>query len=146
VKSERETPLLTPLPSLVTGVKRQMKPINVGLLGIGTVGGGTWTVLTRNQEEITRRAGRPIRITAVADRDLVRAKELTGGQARVIDDAFALVKDPDIDIVIELIGGYTVAKELILAAIDNGKHVVTANKALLAKHGNEIFARRARRA
>jgi homoserine dehydrogenase len=140
VKSERETPLLTPLPSLVTGVKRQMKPINVGLLGIGTVGGGTWTVLTRNQEEITRRAGRPIRITAVADRDLVRAKELTGGQARVIDDAFALVKDPDIDIVVELIGGYTVARELVMAAIDNGKHVVTANKALLAVHGNEIFA------
>jgi homoserine dehydrogenase len=117
-----------------------MKPINVGLLGIGTVGGGTWTVLTRNQEEITRRAGRPIRITAVADRDLVRAKELTGGQARVIDDAFALVKDPDIDIVVELIGGYTVARELVMAAIDNGKHVVTANKALLAVHGNEIFA------
>ena len=117
-----------------------MKPINVGLLGIGTVGGGTWTVLTRNQEEITRRAGRPIRITAVADRDLARAKELTGGQVKLTDDAFALVKDPDIDIVVELIGGYTVAKDLVLAAIDNGKHVVTANKALLAVHGNEIFA------
>ena len=117
-----------------------MKPINVGLLGVGTVGGGTWTVLTRNQEEITRRAGRPIQITAVADRDLTRAKELTGGKVRVTDDAFALVKDPDIDIVVELIGGYTVAKDLVLAAIDNGKHVVTANKALLAVHGNEIFA------
>jgi len=117
-----------------------MKPINVGLLGIGTVGGGTWTVLTRNAEEITRRAGRPIQISAVADRDLDRAKELTGGKVKVTDDAFALVKDPDIDIVVELIGGYTVAKDLVLAAIDNGKHVVTANKALLAVHGNEIFA------
>ena len=117
-----------------------MKPINVGLLGIGTVGGGTWTVLTRNAEEITRRAGRPIQITAVADRNLDLAHSVTGGQARVTDDAFAVVKDPDIDIVVELIGGYTVAKELVLAAIDHGKHVVTANKALLAVHGNEIFA------
>jgi homoserine dehydrogenase len=117
-----------------------MKPINVGLLGIGTVGGGTWTVLTRNAEEITRRAGRPIQITAVADRNLDLARSVTGGQARVTDDAFEVVKDPDIDIVVELIGGYTVAKELVLAAIENGKHVVTANKALLAVHGNEIFA------
>jgi homoserine dehydrogenase len=117
-----------------------MKPINVGLLGIGTVGGGTWTVLTRNAEEITRRAGRPIQITAVADKNLEHARAFTGGQVRVTDDAFSLVKDPDIDIVVELIGGYTVAKELVLAAIDNGKHVVTANKALLAVHGNEIFA------
>jgi len=117
-----------------------MKPINVGLLGIGTVGGGTWTVLTRNQEEITRRAGRPIRITAVADRNLEHARTLTGGQVKLTDDAFSLVKDPDIDIVVELIGGYTTAKELVLAAIENGKHVVTANKALLAVHGNEIFA------
>jgi homoserine dehydrogenase len=120
--------------------KANMKPINVGLLGVGTVGGGTWTVLTRNAEEITRRAGRPIRITAVADRDLARARELTGGQVRMTDDAFALVRDPDIDIVVELIGGYTVARDLVMAAIDNGKHVVTANKALLAVHGNEIFA------
>jgi len=117
-----------------------MKPINVGLLGIGTVGGGTWTVLTRNQEEITRRAGRPIRITAVADRNLEHAKAVTGGQVKLTDDAFSLVKDPDIDIVVELIGGYTTAKELVLQAIENGKHVVTANKALLAVHGNEIFA------
>ncbi|HNH89431.1 MAG TPA: homoserine dehydrogenase [Thiobacillaceae bacterium] len=117
-----------------------MKPINVGLLGIGTVGGGTWTVLTRNAEEITRRAGRPIQITVVADRNLDLARSVTGGQVRLTDDAFAVVKDPDIDIVVELIGGYTVAKELVLAAIDNGKHVVTANKALLAVHGNEIFA------
>jgi homoserine dehydrogenase len=117
-----------------------MKPINVGLLGIGTVGGGTWTVLTRNQEEITRRAGRPIHIVAVADRNLDLARSLTGGLARLTDDAFSLVKDPDIDIVVELIGGYTTARELVMQAIENGKHVVTANKALLAVHGNEIFA------
>jgi homoserine dehydrogenase len=117
-----------------------MKPINVGLLGIGTVGGGTWTVLTRNQEEITRRAGRPIQIVKVADRDLARAKEITGGKVEVTDDAFAVVSDPNVDIVVELIGGYTVAKDLVLKAIENGKHVVTANKALLAVHGNEIFA------
>ncbi|MBP6094901.1 MAG: homoserine dehydrogenase [Methyloversatilis sp.] len=117
-----------------------MKPINVGLLGIGTVGGGTWTVLTRNQEEITRRAGRPIQITVVADRDTERAKALTGGAAKVTADAFDVVRDPDIDIVVELIGGYTIAKELVLEAIAHGKHVVTANKALLAVHGQEIFA------
>jgi homoserine dehydrogenase len=117
-----------------------MKPINVGLLGIGTVGGGTWTVLTRNAEEITRRAGRPISITTVADRNLDRARAVTQGKANLVEDAFAVVRDPDIDIVVELIGGYTVAKELVLAAIENGKHVVTANKALLAMHGNEIFA------
>ncbi len=117
-----------------------MKPINVGLLGIGTVGGGTWTVLARNQEEITRRAGRPIQISMVADRNVERAKELTGGQAQVVDDAFAVVRNPDIDIVVELIGGYTVAKDLVMEAIANGKHVVTANKALLAVHGDEIFA------
>jgi homoserine dehydrogenase len=117
-----------------------MKPINVGLLGIGTVGGGTWTVLTRNQEEITRRAGRPIRITAVADRNLDLARSLVGDKVKLTDDAFALVKDPDIDIIVELIGGYTTARELVMQAIENGKHVVTANKALLAVHGNEIFA------
>jgi homoserine dehydrogenase len=117
-----------------------MKSINVGLLGIGTVGSGTWTVLTRNAEEIARRAGRQIRITAVADRDTARAESIVGGAARVTADAFGLVKDPDIDIIIELIGGYGVARELVLAAIENGKHVVTANKALLAVHGKEIFA------
>lgn len=117
-----------------------MKPINVGLLGIGTVGGGTFTVLKRNAEEIARRAGRPIRITVVADKNLELARKVTGGTCRLTDDAFAVVADPDIDIVIELIGGYGVAKELVLKAIANGKHVVTANKALLATHGNEIFA------
>jgi homoserine dehydrogenase len=117
-----------------------MKPINVGLLGIGTVGGGTWTVLTRNQEEITRRAGRPIQITVVADKNLALARNVTGGACKLTDDAFSVVSDPNVDIVVELIGGYGVAKELVLKAIENGKHVVTANKALLAVHGNEIFA------
>jgi len=117
-----------------------MKPINVGLLGIGTVGGGTWTVLARNREEISRRAGRDIRISVVADKETAKAKKLTGGDARVVADAFAVVRDPEIDIVIELIGGTTVAKVLVLAAIESGKHVVTANKALLAAHGNEIFS------
>jgi len=117
-----------------------MKPIKVGLLGIGTVGGGTWTVLARNQEEISGRAGRAIRISVVADKEVAKARKLTGGKARVVADAFEVVRDPEVDIVVELIGGYTVARELVLAAIRNGKHVVTANKALLATHGNEIFA------
>ena len=117
-----------------------MKPINVGLLGIGTVGGGTWAVLARNREEISRRAGRDIRISVVADKEVDKAKKLTAGAARVTADAFEVVRDPEVDIVIELIGGYTIAKDLVLAAIEHGKHVVTANKALLATHGNEIFA------
>src|SRR5881396_1709582 len=118
----------------------QMKPINVGLLGIGTVGWGTWAVLARNREEISRRAGRDIRISVVADKETLKARKLTGGNARVTADAFEVVRDPEIDIVIELVGGVTVAKDLVLAVIDSGKHVVTANKALLATHGNEIFA------
>ncbi|HEX5394682.1 MAG TPA: homoserine dehydrogenase [Rhodocyclaceae bacterium] len=117
-----------------------MKPINVGLLGIGTVGGGTFAVLKRNEEEITRRAGRPIRISVVADKNLELAKQVTGGGVKLTDDAFAVVSDPEVDIVVELIGGYGIAKELVLKAIANGKHVVTANKALLAVHGTEIFA------
>ncbi|HCX32987.1 MAG TPA: homoserine dehydrogenase, partial [Rhodocyclaceae bacterium] len=117
-----------------------MKPINVALLGIGTVGTGTFAVLERNQDEIARRAGRPIHIAVVADKDIERAKEITRGACRVTGDAFAVVADPKIDIVIELIGGCKVARELVLAAIEHGKHVVTANKALLAMHGNEIFA------
>ena len=120
-------------------MKMSIKPINVGLLGIGTVGGGTFTVLQRNAEEIARRAGRPIRIVVVADKNVELAKKVTGGACRVTDDAFSVVSDPEVDIVIELIGGYGVAKELVLKAIANGKHVVTANKALLATHGNEIF-------
>jgi homoserine dehydrogenase len=116
-----------------------MKPIKVGLLGIGTVGSGTFNVLKRNQEEITRRAGRGIQIAMVADLDTARAKELTNGECEVVSDANLVVNHPDIDIVVELIGGYGIAKELVLKAIANGKHVVTANKALLATHGNEIF-------
>jgi homoserine dehydrogenase len=117
-----------------------MKPINVGLLGIGTVGGGTYTVLRRNAMEIDRRAGRSIRIVTVADKNLELANKVTGGECKVTADAFSVVDDPAIDIVVELIGGCGVAKELVLKAIANGKHVVTANKALLATHGNEIFA------
>ena len=117
-----------------------MKPINVGLLGIGTVGGGTFTVLERNREEISRRAGRDIVITVVADKDMKRANEVVKGRAKVIDDAMAVVNDPSIDIVVELIGGTGISKQLILKAISNKKHAVTANKALLAQHGNEIFA------
>ena len=117
-----------------------MKPINVGLLGIGTVGGGTFTVLKRNEAEITRRAGRPIRISVVADKNVELAKQVTGGNVKITDDAFAVVSDPEVDVVVELIGGYGIAKELVLKAIENGKHVVTANKALLAVHGTEIFA------
>jgi len=104
------------------------------------VGGGTFTVLARNAEEISRRAGRPICITVVADKNVELAKSVTKGACRVTDDAFSVVNDPEIDIVIELIGGTGIAKELVLKAIHNGKHVVTANKALLAVHGNEIFA------
>ncbi|MFO1321803.1 MAG: homoserine dehydrogenase [Burkholderiales bacterium] len=117
-----------------------MKPIQVGLLGIGTVGGGTFNVLRRNQGEIMRRAGRTIHISTVADKDLARARAIVGEAVKITDDAFSVVRDPAIDIVVELIGGTGVAKDLILAAIENRKHVVTANKALLAKHGNEIFA------
>lgn len=117
-----------------------MKPVNVGLLGLGTVGGGTFNVLARNAEEITRRAGRGIRITHAAAREYDPAS-LPGIDAiDVSDDAFAVVENPDVDIIVELIGGYEPARELVLKAIANGKHVVTANKALIAKHGNEIFA------
>ena len=116
-----------------------MKPIKVGLMGIGTVGAGTFTVLQRNQEEIRRRAGRAIEIAMVADLDTERAKAIAGPQVQVVSDAFQVVDNPDIDIVIELIGGYGIARELVMKAIANGKHVVTANKALLATHGTEIF-------
>ncbi|MGB5306596.1 MAG: homoserine dehydrogenase [Gammaproteobacteria bacterium] len=117
-----------------------MKPVSVGLLGLGTVGGGTFNVLNRNAEEITRRAGRGIRISHVAAREYDPAR-LPGIDAlQVSDDAFTVVDNPAVDIVIELIGGYEPARELVLRAIANGKHVVTANKALIAKHGNEIFA------
>jgi len=119
-----------------------LKPLQVGLLGIGTVGAGTWTVLRRNAEEIARRAGRPIRITHIAERDLDRARKITDGANGVTltADASQVLGHRDIDIVIELIGGIEPARTFILRALANSKHVVTANKALLARHGNEIFA------
>jgi homoserine dehydrogenase len=118
-----------------------MEPVKIGLLGMGTVGGGVVTVLARNAREIERRAGRGLRIAHAAARqynpDAITGLEQVG---RIGDDAFAVVDDPEIDIVVELIGGYSPARELVLRAIENGKHVVTANKALIALHGNEIFA------
>jgi len=116
-----------------------MKPINVGLLGLGTVGGGTLTVLRRNAEEITRRAGREIRVVRAAVRNLEKARALAG-DLPLTTNPFDVVDDPAIDIVVELIGGLEPARELVMQAIANGKHVVTANKHLVAKHGNEIFA------
>ena len=118
-----------------------MKPVNIGLLGLGTVGGGTVSVLKRNASEITRRAGRDIQIRAASARDLSRARLCDTQGIRLTTDSFDIVNDPDIDIVVELIGGLSPAKELVLAALENGKHVVTANKALIALHGNEIFAK-----
>lgn len=116
-----------------------MKPIKVGLLGLGTVGSGTFIVLRRNQEEITRRAGRGIEIIQIAVRNIEKARALVGQACDVVDDSWQVVNNPDIDIVVELIGGAGLTKDLVLTAIANGKHVVTANKALLALHGNEIF-------
>jgi len=116
-----------------------MKPIQVGLLGMGTVGSGTFNVLQRNQEEIKRRAGRGIEIAMVADLDVAKAKALAGPNVTVVSDARQIIANPEIDIVVELIGGYGIAKAMVLEAIAAGKHVVTANKALLAVHGTEIF-------
>ena len=121
------------------------KTIKVGLLGIGTVGGGVFNVLQRNQSEITRRVGSRIEITMVADLDTTRAQTLVGPDVQVVADARAVIANPDIDIVVELIGGYGIAKQLVLEAIEVGKHVVTANKALLAVHGTEIFAAASRK-
>ena len=117
-----------------------MKSIQVGLIGIGTVGNGTYRVLARNQAEIRRRAGRGIEISMVSARNVERARTLVGADVKVLADPFAIVNHPDIDIVVEVMGGTTVAKDLVMQAISNGKHVVTANKALLAMHGTEIFA------
>ncbi len=117
-----------------------MEPVRVGLLGLGTVGQGTATVLLRNAEEITRRAGRDIYVDFVATRDAAKAKALGLTAARLTDNAWDVVDDPAVDMVVELFGGDTLAKELLVKAIANGKHVVTANKALIALHGNEIFA------
>lgn len=118
-----------------------MRPINIGLMGVGTVGGGTVEVLKRNAEEISRRAGRKIRLFMAANRDLDLAREKCGPDVILVDDAFKVVDHPDVDIVVELIGGSTIARDLVFKAIENGKHVVTANKKLLAEYGNEIFAR-----
>ncbi len=117
-----------------------MKSIKVGLLGIGTVGRGTFEVLKRNQEEIARRAGRGIEIIMVADLDVARAREIVGSGVQVVANGQDIIDNPQVDVVVELIGGYGIAKELILKAIAAGKHVVTANKALIAVHGTEIFA------
>jgi homoserine dehydrogenase len=117
-----------------------MNSMKVGLLGLGVVGGGTWTVLSRNAEEIARRAGRRIEVTHIAVRDAAKAAAKVGDAVAITTDPYQVVRDPNIDIVVELIGGDTLARELVLEAIKQGKHVVTANKALLAKHGNEIFA------
>src|SRR5690606_31823505 len=116
------------------------KTVRVGLLGIGTVGGGTFEVLRRNQEEIRRRVGCGVQVTMVADLDVERARQVVGDAAEVVGDARQIIANPDIDVVIELIGGYGIARTLVLEAIAAGKHVVTANKALLAVHGTEIFA------
>ncbi|MFZ0788043.1 MAG: homoserine dehydrogenase [Chromatiaceae bacterium] len=123
-----------------------MEPVKIGLLGLGTVGGGTVTVLTRNAREIARRAGRGIEIAHAAAREY-RPEAIPGIEqvGRIGDDAFSVVDDPQVQIVVELIGGYSPARELVLRAIENGKHVVTANKALIARHGNEIFAAAQRR-
>ncbi len=122
-----------------------MKSIQVGLLGIGTVGSGVFNVLQRNQSEIVRRAGRGIEIAMVADLDTARAQAAVGPSVKVVSDARAVIANPEIDIVIELIGGYGIARQLVLEAIEAGKHVVTANKALLAVHGTEIFAAASRK-
>jgi len=113
--------------------------VKVGLLGLGTVGGGTATVLIRNADEIQARVGRPIEISHAAALDIASQKILDPAKTKLTEDAFDVVADPDVDIVVELIGGYTLAKDLVLKAIENGKHVVTANKALIATHGPEIM-------
>ena len=117
-----------------------MKPNQVCLLGIGTVGSGVFNVLNRNQNEIQRRAGRGIEITMVAARNVDKVRQVVGSEMAVVANPMDIVNDPAIDIIVEVIGGTTLSKELILQAIANGKHVVTANKALLAEYGNEIFA------
>ena len=122
-----------------------MKAVNVGLLGLGTVGGGTLGVLHRNADEISRRAGRAIRVTRAAVRDPARQRPFSTGAIALTADPLEIVNDPNIDIVVELIGGDGIAREAVLRAIDNGKHVVTANKALIALHGNAIFESAQRR-
>jgi homoserine dehydrogenase len=117
-----------------------MKPLRIGILGLGTVGGGTFDVLMKNHDEIARRAGRPIEIVAIGARNVAKVKARIGTSKIAVMSLEEIVKHPDVDVVAELMGGYDLAKSLMLTAIGNGKHVVTANKALLALHGNEIFA------
>ncbi len=118
-----------------------MKPINIGILGLGTVGSGTVDVLQRNAAEISRRLGRDVKVAAVSTRDAAKARALCGADTLITDNPFDVVRHPDVDIVAELFGGTEIAKDLVLEAIENGKHVVTANKKLLAEYGNEVFAR-----
>jgi homoserine dehydrogenase len=117
-----------------------MKPINIGILGLGTVGGGTATVLQRNAEEIERRAGRAINLLVASVRDLDKPRDIDASKVQLTLDSESIVNNPEVDIVVELIGGTDLARQLVMQAIENGKHVVTANKALIALHGNEIFA------
>lgn len=117
-----------------------MKSLNVGLLGMGTVGGGTYQVLQNNAEVISKRTGKAINVVQVANRNTDKAKSVVGDAVAITGDASELVNNPAVDVVVELIGGVTVAKDLVMQAIKNGKHIVTANKALIALHGNEIFA------
>ncbi len=116
-----------------------MEPVKIGLLGLGTVGGGTVNVLARNREEIARRAGRAIEVVRASVRDLDKARICSLDGIKLTDQPMAVVDDREVSIVVELLGGTDVARELTLHAIDEGKHVVTANKALIALHGNEIF-------
>ncbi|MEJ2176654.1 MAG: homoserine dehydrogenase [Gammaproteobacteria bacterium] len=116
-----------------------MNAVNIGLIGLGTVGAGTLEILQRNSRDIAGRAGREIRVTQIAVQDLKKQRPVDTGDITLTDDPMQVVNDPDIDIVVELIGGESVARQVVLGAIDNGKHVVTANKALIALHGNHIF-------
>ena len=118
-----------------------MHSVKIGILGLGTVGGGTVNVLTRNAKEISRRAGRDIEIAWAADRNLDSPKICNTEGMSLTEDAMDVINDPDVEIVVELIGGTGIARELVMKAIENGKHVVTANKALIALHGNELFAK-----
>ncbi len=121
-----------------------MKPIKIGLLGFGTVGRGTYEVLQRNQQEIARRAGRGIEVAAITVRDVDKARAIVGSKVPISSNFNDVIRNPDIDIVVELMGGYEPANSVALDAIKHGKHVVTANKALLARHGNELSMPRER--
>src|SRR3989344_9166980 len=117
-----------------------MQPVKIGILGLGTVGCGTVSVLARNREEIARRAGREIRIIQASARDLKKKRPCATEGIQLVQDAREIVRNSKIEVVVELIGGIDPARSLVLEAIEHGKHVVTANKALIAVHGNEIFA------